>query len=193
MGRYKAIKRPIKNKMKKISIIALFSASIASVLIIIFVFKSMPVNANVSVFPPSITLSGVTATSTLTTIAAGVGTTTLVYDAYNTGQPFAASGAVLFVQDTASSTAAVLNIIFQYSQNGNDWYSDSINVPATTTFPFNLNGSASYRYTAPASASTTGFAVGFLTPTRYVRAVISATGATSSIFAQVTPRREIVQ
>ncbi len=149
--------------------------------------------ANVFIFPPSVTLSGVTATSTLTAIGPGLATSTLVFDAYNTGQPFAAEGAVVLVSDTSSSSAAILNITLSYSQNGVDWYGDSINKAATSTIPFDLNNSLFYRMNGNATASTTNAAFQFQTPTRYTRIVFSDTDATSTIFAQVTPKRQLVQ
>lgn len=145
-----------------------------------------PAQANVFIFPPTIMTA--TATSTLANIAPGVGTTTLLYDSYNTGQPFATENAVLMVLDTASSTSSVLKVALQYSQNGLDWYNDDINVVATSS----LQTFNTYTYTAVSTtASTSGFAIPVLTPTRYVRVIFSSTGATNSIFAQITPRRQL--
>jgi hypothetical protein len=162
---------------------------------IIIIIPKTQAEANVTIFAPSVVLGGglTTATSTLTQIGPGTGTSTLVYDAYNTGQPFAASGAVMFIIDTASSTASVLKVTSQYSQNGVDWYADTLNFPSTTTPPFNLNAAYSWQYTAPSTGSTTNVVFSFLTPVRYAKFTFTGTGATSSIYAQVTPRRELVQ
>jgi len=148
--------------------------------------------ANVFIFPPSPATA--TATSTYANIGIGVGTTTLLYDAYASGQTFATEGATVLVIDSATTTAAVLNISLQYSQQGGDWYADDINLISTTTgsYPISLSTPVSYQF-KPAGSSTTMFAFPIMTPTRYVRAVFSSTGATSSIFARIVPIRQQVQ
>lgn len=129
-----------------------------------------------------------TATSSVNYIGAGTGTTTLSYDAYAAGQPLATESATLFIQSTASSTASVLFIDIEYSQDGTDWYQDLVNISTTSVSQDLTNEN---RYTIRAEGTTrVSRAFNIKTPTRYVRAVISATASSSAVWADIIPVRQ---
>lgn len=150
-------------------------------------------------------------TTTFAVLAAGNATTTLTYDAYGisgtnengSGSTAAADSASLLVQFTASSTASKLKIAYEYSQDGVDWYQDALTstFATTTTGVLNTNVPNSFSWTF---ASTSVGAAGILannnlateifpvyTPTRFVRAVITASGANAMVWAQIVPKKEI--
>ncbi len=143
-------------------------------------------------FSLTVTTQTATATSTVSQVVAGVATTTLAYDAYATyGQYTAAEGATLLIQTQASSTASVVNLTFEYSQDGIDWYSDNLNYRnGSTTIPYSINTPNSFTFGA-SSTSRALRAVFFATPVRYTRAVISATASSSFVWAQIVPLKQV--
>lgn len=121
----------------------------------------------------------------------GTGTSTLTYNSSISGNPLKPDSSALLIQFAASSTSAVLNISIQYSQDGIDWYNDNIsNNVATTTIPINLSVASSYTWKA-AGTATTGVIINVPTPTRYVRAVSSLTGAAGAVWEQFVPNKQI--
>lgn len=118
-------------------------------------------------------------------------TSTLTYDASATvagGQALLANRASFLLQSTASSTSSVLTVRFQYSRDGSDWYDDSINL-ATTTSAVSIASTRSYVFGAN-DTNRAGRIIVIDTPTRYVRALVTSTTATSSIYAEIVPIRE---
>ncbi|CCD89841.1 exported protein of unknown function [Bradyrhizobium sp. ORS 285] len=192
---------------------ALATKNIAAVLLGIGMILSVfgfatPAHANPSLF--AIATSTAAATTTVTSMGAGLATTTLYFDSY--AQTFFGGNkqrpdfGLLLVQKTGSSTSAVLNIAFEYADDISgtnctvtpaacDWYQNytGVNYGATTTAYVGPAASIAWR----AATTTIGGATSsspretgaFLvqTYTRYVRAVFTATGATSTVWARFIP------
>lgn len=143
--------------------------------------------ANPIFFPPSVQTDNV-ATSTRAAATVTGPAVTLTFDAYGAGQPKAGEGAVLLLQQTASSSSAVLGITFQYSQDGIDWYGDAYKL-STTTSTISINQVKNYVW-APGTTAISLRAIDLYTPTRYVRASITTTVGTSSVWAQIISEKQ---
>lgn len=132
------------------------------------------------------------ATATTTPIflsSSGVATTTAL-DAYGTGTNFGFQQNALIVQDSASSTSSILTIRYQYSIDGKNWADDNYNYPvATTTSPVSIGTYASYVWNAATTATTTKI-LNTPTPTRYVRAILSESGAAAGIWYTWAPAKQ---
>lgn len=162
------------------------------------------VYANPSFFAPQAMTS--TATSSPAFMTPGAATTTLVYDSYNlngTNQPIvndptSAQSATLAIQFSASSTASVLNIGVERSQDGIDWYQDNLNSLATTSGSDSINVPSTFSWTYASSTigglPNTGNRIGKLinipTPTRYTRIIFSLTGTNGAVWAEFIPQKE---
>lgn len=160
-------------------------------------------HANPGGFPPGAKTAN--ATTTVAYVGIGLATSTVTYDAYNisgtneptTGVVSDTDSASLLVQFAGSSTSAVLNISYEFSQDGIDWYRDSTSI-STSTIPENVNlaNSLSWTFTGTPSGgiagtvATTSRIFTVLTPTRYVRAVFSLTGAAGAVWAQFVPKKQ---
>ncbi len=172
------------------------------------------VEANPLYFPP--TTQTAVATTTVSWMTPGTGTTTLVVDSYTPGTPSAVRSGILLVSFVGSSTNSQLKISPEYSQassNGTnctisqiacDWYQDGgvqVSNYATTTnsvdvgtahfFSMAFASSTVGGVTGTSATSTRAFAVDL--PTRYVRFVISIVPGTApgSVWAQFIPTKEI--
>lgn len=141
-----------------------------------------------------------TATTSVSYMTAGNATTTYTFDT-GCGTAGSADSAVFATQLTGSSTATVLNTIFEYSQDGVDWYSDTLSQGATTTPGQALNTARSYTLTF--ASSTVGGIGGtgngrvyrtitVPTPTRYVRAIQSLAPASTNgaIWSEFVSKRQ---
>jgi len=168
---------------KLIAPLSIFSVALVLLVAGVGIFVA---HANPSFFMPI--QSTAAATSTVSQIIPGTATTTLVFDSMLNGRPYAADSAVLLLQVTASSTSSVVNVAYQYSYNGADWYSDNLFM-ATTTATMSATTVNSYTWTL-ASTATTSKALSAPVPVRYTRAVISASGANSFIWAAFAPKQE---
>lgn len=167
-----------------------------------------PTHANVGGFPAGAKTA--TATTTPAVMTPGTGTSTVTYDSYSlngTNQPSQGvvtytDSASLLVQFTASTTASKLKIAYEYSQDGIDWYADGVTAyfASTTTGVITVTPPNSMSWTF-ASTSVGGGSVlannniateilNVKTPTRYVRAVISDTGANAEVWAQFVPKKQ---
>ena len=167
----------MKNKILIVSLIALFIGLTAQI-----------ASANPLEFVPTVQTSSVgTSTTALVSPAA---TSTLTFDTYSAGRPKPSEGATLLLQSTASSTSSVLNIAFEYSQDGIDWYQDNLINTFSTSSVISISQINSYSWVAATTARTSK-AISLRTPTRFVRAVIGGSGATSSVWAQIVPVRQI--
>lgn len=169
---------------------------------LLFMFAS-PIHANPGGFPPG--AKSAVATSSVNFLTPGTGTTTTTYDSYNingTNQPTTGltsdtDSATLLVQFVGSSTSAVLGISYEYSQDGVDWYKDSTTL-STTTVAANITtpNSLSWTYAgltlggAGGTSATTTRILSVGTPTRYVRAVFTMTGANGAIWDQFVPKKQ---
>lgn len=140
-------------------------------------------NANPLYFPP--TAQSATATSSVTYFATGTATSTVVSrDSYSTGQPFATDKGTLLIQMVASSTSSVLNLTYEYSQDGIDWYSDNL---TTTSGANTISLPTTYAWTA-AGTATSSKALSLPMPTRYVRVRASVSGAAAGVWMQIVPQ-----
>lgn len=155
--------------------------------------------ANPSYFSP--TIVSAIATSTVSFLTPGTGTTTLQYDTYNTGNTYKTNTAALLTQFTGSSTSAILGISFEYSQDGIDWYKNYVidpNGQSTTTpsITFGPPSSISWKYatvvigSSTVATATSTAVITVPTPTRFVRAVYSMTGANGAIWDEWVPNKE---
>lgn len=154
-----------------------------------------------------------TATSTQTYMTTGNATTTPVYDSYelygtnqtNAGNLTLPDTVAVLLQGVASSTATQVNIACEYSNNYNavtgngDWYQNEL-LSATTTGPLTITAPVTYTMTyasstvggAAVTATTNRFQKAFTcpVPVRFVRAVITITGANGSVWAAIVPVKQ---
>lgn len=148
------------------------------------------------------------ATTTVSFLTPGTGTTTPVYDSYevngtnqtNQGNISIPDFVAVAMQGNASSTATVLNVACEFSDDGTDYYQNEI-YPATTTGALMI--SAPITFTMTFASSTVGGAAFTTTnvgryqklvlcpvPLRYVRAVITNLGAGASLWATIIPTKQ---
>lgn len=131
------------------------------------------------------------ATSAASSTTSGIATTSSVIlscDAY-TFTPRAFEGATLLLQ-ASSSPGAIVNVAFQYSQDGLDWYEDDLlNSSSTIAQGTSIAGSSTYSWVKVGGAVQMK-ALNVPTPVRYVRAVFTGGQSTSTIFAQIIPKRQ---
>lgn len=152
------------------------------------------------------TVETATATTSPRYLTPGTATTTLTYDSYvPTTNTYTPSFATLLVQFAGSSTASTLGINVEYSQDGIDWYKSTIlspYSPGTTTPSINLGLTTSYSWTfasstvgggvvTAATGATSTRAIMISTPTRFVRSVVSITGAGGAVWQQFVPTKEL--
>lgn len=172
---------------------------------------AVTVLANPSFFPNTSTTA--TATSTVSYITTGAATTTLYLDTYTqaSGNPYKADNSTLLVQFVASSTASILGVSLEYAlgtpgidctstPTACDWYANDLLAASTTPAITAVAVSNALSWTF-ASSSQGGGAVlssnnrslkifDVQTPTRYVRAVFSVTGANGAIWAAFQPIKQ---
>ena len=140
------------------------------------------------------------ATTTVSYLKYGVGTSTLSFDA-QTGTSQAMDSATLLTQFAGSSTASVLNISFEYSQDGIDWYKNRLSESTTTAPNIDLNVPNSYQWTFASTSALAGAAgtiatstriINVSTPTRFVRAVytLTSTSQNGAVWAQFIGKRQ---
>lgn len=153
------------------------------------------------------------ATSTVAYITAGNATTTPIYDSYeqygtnqtNGGNVTLPNEVAVLIQGAASSTATIVNVACEYSDNYNgtsgvgDWYQNET-LPATSTGPLNITNPITYTFTyasttvggVPVTANTNRYQKVFICPApiRFVRAVITMSGANGSVWAALEPVKQ---
>lgn len=151
------------------------------------------------------TVQTATATTSVKYMTPGTATTTLTYDSYapatNTSD-LAANSVGLFLQFAGSSTASVLHLSEEFSNDGIDWYGNySLNQIGTTTNPATIGAANSYNFnfasttrdgiaqTNANSATSTAF-IQLLSPTRFLRLVTTLTGTNAAIWEQLIPIKE---
>lgn len=149
---------------------------------------AMNVSANASYFMPLVTSS--TATSSPSTINP-TASTTLVLDSYTYGSTFATNQVTLLVQHTASTSASILGIAVQYSQDGIDWFDNNLTPTSTIPTVQDITLAKTFSLSGNVTASTTRKAITLGTPTRFIRAVFTSIVATSTVWAEFVPMREI--
>jgi len=129
------------------------------------------------------------ATSTVSQIVPGSATTTLVFDSYSSGQQYIADTVSFLIQTTASSSAAVTDIRFQFSQDNVDWYDyNPFLVTATTTQQ--IQNPFTYEVRALGTTRDNDLLT-IPMPTRYARAVITATGTSSAVWASFIAKKQV--
>lgn len=149
------------------------------------------------------------ATSTKTFMTPGAATSTTVYDSYEifgTNQPNQGNVTVpafinVLLDGVASSTSTNINATCEYSDNWNgsngDWYQNEI-FPATSTPQQSIGTPVSITFpgvTSSVGGATNGtlrFQKVFQCPValRFVRAVISVTGANASMWTTIVPLKQ---
>lgn len=152
-----------------------------------------------------------TATTTVTFMTPGTATTTTIYDSYeqygtnqaNAGNITLPNSVAVVIDGRASSTATVINVACEFSDNYNgstgngDWYQNEI-IAATTTGATNISVplSTSFTYASTtlggATTGTNRFQKLFECPVplRYVRAVVTNTGANAATWTQIVPKKQ---
>lgn len=139
-------------------------------------------------------------------MTAGTGTTTLTLDSFANGNLTGTLGAVLLIDFNASNTSAVLNWNYEYSDDGSNWYADSLSVSTTTFALASYNDAPFVLHTWAFASSTLGTsqsgaatvpnhttkAVIVPTPTRYVRARFYAPAGSTPVglYAQFVGKKE---
>lgn len=177
---------------------------IAGIIALIAVACAGVAYANPSYFAGSVSTNNA-ASSTPAFLSNGVATSTLTYDSFvpTTKTPsFKTERATMLVQFAGSSTSAVLGINLEFSQDGIDWYRNDIidtNQISTTSQSININPTNSYALTyanetrggQAGTYATSTRALTISTPTRYVRAIFTATGANGTVWATIIPVKEL--
>lgn len=174
------------------------SIGVLSILIILGYFQIAL--ANPSNFVPPVTTSS--ATTSPAYMGIGLATSTLTYDTYRNGNNFITNQMTLLNQFAGSSTASILSIKIEYSQDGIDWFQNNLLPISTTTTNISVANSYLWAYasttvgTQGLNAANSALATKALliqTPTRFVRAVYSLTGGAGSIWGEWVPSKEIAQ
>ncbi len=155
------------------------------------------------------------ATSTKVVMTPGTATSTPVYDSYevlgtnqaNTGNNTLAQNVAILVDGLASSTLTTVSIACEYSANWNgtngDWYQNEILAASTTSGGVQNVGLAnSYSFAFASSSSLVGGSGNVVSnnrfsklvtcpvPVRFVRAVVTITGARAMIWTAIVPTKE---
>lgn len=155
------------------------------------------------------------ATSTQAYLTPGTATTTPVYDSYeqygtnqtNGGNNTLANQVAVLLNGAASSTATVVNIACEFSNNYNgktgngDWYQNEVIAATTSNAGVQLGAvpnTFSFTYAsstvggAPLGAKTSTFEKVFVCPVplRFVRVVVTITGNNASVWAGIVPVKQ---
>ena len=179
---------------------ATLSIAIIAVVVCVNVVKANPIFF-------STPISTATATTSPTWITAGTATTTLTYDSFlpNGSATTGAYQAALLYQLVATSTLPAMNINFEFSDDGIDWYQNGGTATftfATSSKPYDLSQVLQFRHNfasstaglgaiTPTSATTTRIVV-FPTPLRFSRAIFTVpTGSGQvAVWARIVPIKE---
>lgn len=181
-------------------------AVLLAALLIAFSFLSF---AHANPFYTGTKAQSATATTTVSYLTPGTATSTTVYDSYEqygTNQPNSGNLTIpdtvaIVLDGSASSTATTLTATCEFSDNYNgttkngDWYQNEI-LPATTSNTF-IAQPLTYSFTYASStvggvANTPRFQklVTCPIPTRFVRVVVTDTGAPASLWTEIIPTKE---
>lgn len=151
--------------------------------------------ANPIYLPPHNACSTAAATSSVLSLATTTPTITLTCDAFALAaglyDPTAMQSAVLALQVKSLSTATILSITPQYSDDGVDWYDDNMGAVGTTTGLTSVSQVKSFTWTM-GTTSTSSKLITMVTPIRYIRVILqnSAGAPTSTVWATFIPRKE---
>lgn len=174
------------------------SLLVAFVIFVLLAFVTPLTKAAVYLLVPSKTA---TATTTVAYLTPGTATTTLSSDLYSASSNTKANGALVAFQYTASSSAAALKARVEYSNDGVDWYAESIPLAETatttlmtTTFrEYSWNNFATTTdYGGSGTASRIHQSFSIATPTRYVRVkfYVPAGAGNGALWASLTPNKD---
>ena len=180
-------------RIKNIPLLALGMAMLGTITVLITFSVAM---ANPSVFPAPIKSTAATTTpyaylgvtGNASPVAAQATTTAI--NVYNsTANPSSSNfdKNYLMVQMAASSTSSRLNVRFQFSTDGIDWYDD--NLTATSSPTNDIRTPRSFDWYAQVTATTSKI-IEVPTATSYVRAVFTSYTASSTIWYQWGPTRQ---
>ena len=165
------------------------------------------VYANTSLFSQAAKTS--TATTTPSYMTAGAATTTLTFDSWarsgtnqtDQGNTLAIDSAVLLLQQTSTSTPSTLRWTYEFSQDGIDWYADSIDLTTNATTTITVRTFKEYSWVF--ASSTPGGVknplnralkmVDVPTPLRFTRAIIylAPASAAADVYAEIQPKQEV--
>lgn len=171
---------------------AVFLLFVAASLLAYSVFMVRTVDAA----PSSVNIqTTATATTTVSYIGVGTATTTYQFDSavFSSGkianmQPV--DRTALYLQVAASSTATVVVVTPQFSNNGIDWYNYG-----TATSSLSTNGASAiavptnYQWTPGTTATSSTVIILPEVPTQHERVVISTTGAAAAVYAEVDMKK----
>lgn len=163
-------------------------------------------SANPSSFLTACQVQTAAATSTISLMTPNTATTTLTFDSYCSGSTFKTDQASLLAYFNASSTASIVNINVEYSQNNSDWFQDAITSYSASTSQA-LSPNTITAYTWKFASSTAGLGAlpvtnnftprifNLLTPTRYTRVIFSVPiGASNGgVWAQIVPVKQVAE
>ena len=181
-----------------------------SILVTIIAVSAFIISANVAHANPTyfgVTASTSAATTSPSYMTPGTATTSMVIDSFLPSEKlyqYKSGGAVVLINFFASSTLTVLNGKLEYSQDGIDWFADSVNdfmSHGTTTTGIDL-GTSNYFSWKFASSSLNGVAptannnlatraIIVSMPTRFARIVYSLTGGNGAVWSQGIPYKEV--
>lgn len=189
--------------MKKITL-SILGIAIGAIATIVYLLNSGTVGANPSQLP--IHNNCVTAAYNYLNVANA--TTTLSCDSYaldtNYNVAYAMNSATLVLKFEASSTASVLSVDLEYSNDNSSWYKSNLAVAATSTVtklglpevieiaPASTTANVVGRQgLTTANSATTTRILSIPTPTRYVRAIFTTANANGNIVAEFIPKQEV--
>lgn len=165
---------------------ALFVGVIALIALTMVVLIELPVLVKAATSYVSVQTTAV-ATTTVSYIGAGTATTTYQFDGLAAGK-VQEMGEVdqeaLYLQVAASSTATIVQITPQFSNNNVDWYGYG----QTGTTNVATTSATIYWVPNTTATSTQVFNLPFV-PARHERVLISASGAAAAVYAEVTLKR----
>lgn len=182
---------------------------IALLVLVVFASTTTKAHANPSYFAGVPTAAQTAAATTSPAfMTSGTGTSTISYDSYipTTKIPtYKADSVGLAIQYTGSSTLSVLGMSVELSQDGIDWYSDSVldqnNYSTTTSQSVSLQQTNTMSMTfasstlaggavTPANSKIMTRFIVLQSPARFIRVVFSETGSNGSVWVTFIPIKE---
>jgi len=174
-------------KTIKISAVTLVFGIVA----VIAFWKPLTTHANPSSFFSPVKSATATTSPTFLNTAGTFQATSTALDNYTSSGLtfFAYDRNSLMVQMAGSSTAALLNIRYQFSTDGIDWYDDDITSGTSTASVIDVRNPTNYNWLANVTATSSKL-LSVPAVTRYVRAVFTESGASAAIWYQWEPVKQ---
>lgn len=192
--------------MKKL-IYVIGGVLITTLAFILFISNVPNVGANPSQLPIHGNCKTSSSTSSPYYIVANTATSTLTCDAYNLDtnnvNPLSLNTASLLVRYQGSSTASIMNIKFEYSNDGSDWYQNTlgqVSFATSTQVKLGTLNSYSWQYSSSTNlgggslvSATSTRIIDVPVPTRYVRVIFSSEVAVynGAVWAELVPKQEV--